>query len=94
MALIEDVLKGNLVTGLAIGVGAVILGPTIGQKVGSVLRPTIKSLIKGGMVFYQQTLAEIGEMASDIVAEAKAELDQDTRSDEGPAASQAQHSTG
>jgi len=81
MALIEDVLKGSLATGLAIAVGAVVLGPTIIQSVGSVLRPAAKSLIKGSMVFYEQTLVEIGEMAADLVAEASAELDEEARSD-------------
>ena len=76
MALIEDVFKGNLATGLAIGAGALLLGPTVIQAVGSALRPA-KAAIKGGMVFYRETLSEIGEMASDLVAEAKAELAQE-----------------
>lgn len=80
MALIEDALKGNLATGLAVGVGAVILGPTLLQAVGGILRPAAKSMIKGGMVFYHQTLGELEEMASDLVAEARAELDQEARS--------------
>ena len=81
MALIENMFKGNLATGLAIGVGAVLLGPTVLQTIGSVLRPTAKAVIKGGMVFYRETLGEIGEMASDLVAEAKAELEQGSRPD-------------
>jgi Protein of unknown function (DUF5132) len=81
MALIDDVFKGNLAAGLAIGVGAIIFGPTVIQTMGSILRPAAKSLIKGGMVFYRETLSEIGEMASDLVAEARAELDQETGDD-------------
>jgi hypothetical protein len=81
MALIDDMFKGNLVTGLAIGVGAVFFGPTVVQTIGSLLRPTAKAVIKGGMVFYRETLGEIGEMASDLVAEAKAELEQGSRPD-------------
>jgi hypothetical protein len=81
MALIEDVFKGNLAAGLAIGVGAIIFGPTVIQTMGSILRPAAKSLIKGGMVFYRETLSEIGEMASDLVAEARAELDQEAGAD-------------
>src|SRR5689334_5396572 len=77
MALIEDVFKGNLATGLAIGAGALLLGPTVIQAVGGVLRPAAKAAIKGGMVFYRETLSGIGEMASDLVAEAKAELEQE-----------------
>jgi hypothetical protein len=36
------------------------------------LRPAAKAAIKGAMVFYQESVAEIGEMASDLVAEARA----------------------
>ena len=77
MALIDDMFKGNLAAGLAIGVGAIILGPTAIRRIGSILRPAAKTLIKGGMVFYRETLSEIGEMATDLVAEARAELDQE-----------------
>jgi hypothetical protein len=48
---------------------------------GSILRPTAKTLIKGSMVFYRETLSEIGEMATDLVAEARAELDQEASGD-------------
>ena len=41
------------------------------------MRPAAKTLIKGGMAFYRETLGEIGEMATDLVAEAKAELDRE-----------------
>ena len=77
MALIDDMFKGNLAAGLALGVGAIMFAPTAVRTLGSVLRPAAKTLIKGGMVFYRETLGEIGEMASDLVAEARAELDQE-----------------
>lgn len=32
------------------------------------------------MVFYRETLSEIGEIATDLVAEARAELDQEASS--------------
>jgi phosphate/sulfate permease len=35
MALIEDMFKGNLATGLAVGVGALLFGPTVIQTVGA-----------------------------------------------------------
>ena len=72
MALLEDLFKGNLLTAVAVGLGAVLLGPAAGQ----VLRPAAKAVIKGGMLAYRG-LAELGEMASDLVAEAGAELEQD-----------------
>jgi len=89
MALIEDVLKGNLAAGLAIGVGAIIFWPTAIQTMGSILRPAAETLIKGGMVFYRETLSEIGEIATDLVAEARAELDQEA----GSGAAQDHHAT-
>jgi hypothetical protein len=81
MALIEDLFKGSLATGLAIGAGALLLGPTAVQTMGGILRPAAKAAIKGAMVFYRESLAELGEMASDLVAEARAELEQAARDD-------------
>jgi hypothetical protein len=72
MALIEDMFKGNLATGLAVGIGAVLLGPTVMQTAGRILRPAAKAVIKGGLVFYRETLSEVGEIASDLLAEAHA----------------------
>jgi hypothetical protein len=46
-------------------------------------------LIKSGLVFYRETLSEIGEMAADLVAEARAELDQER----GARATQEHHAT-
>jgi hypothetical protein len=72
---VEDLFKGSAVTGVAIGVGALLLAPTVLPAVGRVLRPAAKAAIKGGMVFYRETMAEIGEVASDLFAEARAELE-------------------
>ena len=74
MALFEDLFKGgNLVTGLAIGIGAGVLAPVVGPA----LRPIAKAIIKAGLIAYDQSraaLAELGEQAGDIVAEAQAEM--------------------
>jgi hypothetical protein len=78
--------KGSFGTGLAMGAGMLLVGPIAIQTVGGVLRPAAKAAIKGAMVFYRESLAEIGEMASDLVAEARAELEQEVR-DRGRAAS-------
>src|SRR6202171_5223066 len=66
MALLEDVFKGNVLTVAAIGLGALLLAPTIGQ----VLRPAAIAVIKGGMLAYQG-LAELGEGAGDLAAETR-----------------------
>ena len=73
MALIEDMFKGNALTGVAVGAAALFLGPTIGRA----LRPVAKTVIKGGIVLYRETVAGIGELTTDLVAEAKSELEHD-----------------
>jgi hypothetical protein len=76
MALIEDVFKGNVVTGVAIGVAALLLGPTLIPTVGRVLRPAAKTVIKGGIVAYRETIGAIGELTTGLVEEATRELEQ------------------
>lgn len=75
MALVEDLFKGSTVTGVAVGLGAMLLVPTVLPAVGRVVRPALKAAIKGGLVFYRETVAEIGEVAGDLFAEARAELE-------------------
>lgn len=74
MALLEDMFKGGSVfTGLAIGIGAAVVAPVLIPA----LRPIAKSLIKAGLVAYDQgrvALAELNERTGDIVAEARSEL--------------------
>ncbi|MCW6037806.1 DUF5132 domain-containing protein [Spirulina subsalsa FACHB-351] len=58
---------------IALGIGAVILAPTV----ASLLKPVAKATIKTGLVLYDKTkgtIAEAGEVLGDIVAEAKAEV--------------------
>ena len=68
MALFDDVLSGNWVTGLAIGVGALVILPLAAP----ILRPLAKTAIKGSILAYQGA-AELVEGISDLVAEAAAE---------------------
>jgi len=74
MALLDDVLTGgNLMTGLAIGVGALIAWPLIAP----VARPIAKSVIKGGLMAYRQAeqlYSGAVEGIGDIVAEAQQEV--------------------
>ncbi|MBS3908506.1 MAG: DUF5132 domain-containing protein [Actinobacteria bacterium] len=77
MADIGDILKGNTVTGAAIGLGVVILAPVVVPIVASVVKPVAKAAIKGGIVLYDMgrgVVAETVETAEDLVAEARAEL--------------------
>ncbi|MFZ5660911.1 MAG: DUF5132 domain-containing protein [Pseudomonadota bacterium] len=78
MAIIEDMFKGgNIVTGLAIGIGAAVIGPMLMPVVRNVARPVAKAAIKGGIAVYdrgREMAAEVTEMAQDLVAETKAEM--------------------
>jgi hypothetical protein len=93
MALFDDLLKGNAVTGLAVGAAVMVLGPTLLPAIGRILRPAVKMAIKGGLVLYRETLAGIGELTTGLVEEAKSELEQTGRViGNGPAiASSTQH---
>lgn len=63
----------NPTRALLLGIGAVVLAPSVLP----VLKPVTKAAIKTGVVFYQKTkgaIAESGEVLGDMVAEAKAEI--------------------
>jgi|SRR5215813_487339 len=69
MALFDDIFSGgNWVTGLAIGIGAMVVMPLVVP----ILRPGAKAAIKGSILAYQGA-AELFEDISDLVAEAVAE---------------------
>jgi hypothetical protein len=69
MALFDDILSGgNWVTGVAIGVGAVVILPLAAP----ILRPLAKTAIKGGILAYRGA-AGLVEGIGDLVAEAVAE---------------------
>jgi len=74
MALFEDIFKGgNLVAGLAVGIGAALVAPVLIPA----MRPIAKSVLKAGLIVYDQgrvALAELNEQTGDILAEARAEL--------------------
>jgi hypothetical protein len=67
----------RLGTGLAIGIGALILAPLVVPVIASVAKPLVKAGIKGGYMLFaktQEMLAETREVIEDLAAEAKAEL--------------------
>ena len=81
MAFFENGLKGNIITGLAIGVGTAILAPVVIPMIASIAKPMAKAAIKGGIMLYEKNrelIAEATEVVEDLVAEAKAELDTGT----------------
>ena len=72
--MLDDLLKtGNIVTTLALGLGAAVLAPVLVPA----LRPVAKSVIKAGMKAYDEAVvafAELNETAGDIFAEARSEM--------------------
>jgi hypothetical protein len=78
MSFVEDVFKGgNIVTGLAIGIGGLILAPIVVPVVVAIVKPLAKVAVRGGVALYKMgrdAASEAGEAVSDMVAEAKAEL--------------------
>jgi hypothetical protein len=78
MALLDEVIKGgNLLTSLAIGLGAVILPPIALP----LLRPVAKTIIRAGLLAYDEgsrALAQLSQATADIVTEAQTELRQNS----------------
>ncbi|MFQ3573350.1 MAG: DUF5132 domain-containing protein [Thermodesulfovibrionales bacterium] len=77
MALLDNGLKGNIITGLAIGIGTAIVAPVVIPILASVAKPLAKAVIKNGILLYEkgkEVFAETGEIVEDIVAEVKAEI--------------------
>jgi hypothetical protein len=71
--------KGNILGGLAIGIGASVVGPVVIPILATVAKPLTKAAIKGGYLIYEkgrETLAEAQEVIEDLVAEAKAEIEE------------------
>ncbi len=75
MALLEDIVKAEGAGPLVLGVGALMLAPTVLPALGRALRPVAKGVIKTGMSLYDETFASIREATGDIIAEARAELE-------------------
>ncbi|HYA15309.1 MAG TPA: DUF5132 domain-containing protein [Syntrophales bacterium] len=77
MGLLDNGLKGTILTGLAIGIGAAVLAPAVIPVIAGVAKPVAKAAIKGGLVLFgkgKETFAELGEVVEDLVAEAKSEI--------------------
>jgi hypothetical protein len=71
--------RGNIVGGLAIGIGASVVAPVVIPILATVVKPLAKAAIKGGFLLYdkgRETFAEVQEVVEDLVAEAKAEIEE------------------
>lgn len=79
MGLLDNGLKGNVMMGLAIGIGAAVMGPAVLPALAGVAKPLLKAAIKSGLLLYEkgkETAAELSEVVEDVVAEAKAEMEE------------------
>lgn len=73
--------KGNIGSGLAIGVGSLIIAPLVIPVLSKTTRPLVKAAIKGGLVLWgtgKEKIAEAYELVEDLVAEAKSEIASET----------------
>ncbi len=69
--------KGNIVSGLAIGIGSAVIAPMIIPALSKVAKPLAKAAIKSGLLLYEtgkERFAEVSEVVDDLVAEAKSEI--------------------
>jgi Protein of unknown function (DUF5132) len=69
---------GTIVTAILAGVAGGLMAPLILPRLERNLRPATKSLFKTGIALYErgrEKAAEMGEFASDMMAEARAEYD-------------------
>ncbi len=69
--------KGNIVSGLAIGIGSAVIAPMIVPALSKVAKPIAKAAIKSGLLLYEsgkEKFAEVSEVVDDLVAEAKSEI--------------------
>ena len=87
MGFLDDFVSGESLGGplstLLVGIGAVLITPSVASGVGTTIRPVIKSAIKGGLMLYEaasETVAEAGEQINDLIAEVRHEM-RETESD-------------
>jgi len=77
----EDFFKGGLGKGIAIGIGAALLAPVVLPVLAKAGRPLARAAIKSGILLFEkgrETVAELGEVAEDLIAEAQAEIEEET----------------
>lgn len=64
---------------IAAGVGVAVLAPVLAPIIAGAARPLARAAIKTGIIMYEkgrEAVAEVGEVFDDLVAEARAELEQ------------------
>ena len=74
MGLLNNAVKGTVLTGLAIGIGVIVVLPVL----AGVAKPLAKAAMKSGLILYnkgKEVVAEVGEVTEDLWAEAKTEAE-------------------
>ncbi|MEO5336528.1 MAG: DUF5132 domain-containing protein [Magnetospirillum sp. WYHS-4] len=85
MDFLKVLMQRNILIGLAVGLGVTVVAPIalpIAVRVG---KPFAKAAVKSVITLYEkgrETIAEMGEVAEDIVAEARAELAEEVVAEE------------
>ena len=82
MAIADFRPKGDIWTGVAIGVG-LLLAPVVFPMIASAARPVAKTALKYGLMAYEkgrEMVAEVAEAVEDLAAEAKAEVESELTS--------------
>jgi hypothetical protein len=77
MAVIEEIAEGlgGSLGVLGAGVGVLLFAPTLLPIVGRAIRPVTVAMLQSGIVGYRR----LGEATSELLAEARAELEADAR---------------
>ena len=78
MGLFDNGWKGNILGGLAIGIGSAVLAPVVIPILSRTAKPLAKAAIKGSLLMYEkgkEKMAEAQEVVEDLMAEARSELD-------------------
>src|SRR5215472_15162539 len=73
---------GTIVTSLLAGIAGGLVAALILPRLERNIRPTTKSIFKTGIALYErgrERAAEMGELAGDMMAEARAEYDAEQR---------------
>jgi len=74
---------GRLVTALAAGLAGGLLAPLVYPALARNARPATRKAMKAGIAAFErgrEAAAELGERASDLMAEARAEYDEEHKS--------------
>ena len=77
---VQDIFKNNIVAVLGIGIVAAVLIPIALPVVARAAKPFAKAMVKSGIIVFEkgrEAVAELGEVMEDVVAEAKAEIEQE-----------------